>query len=249
MDAGLALPLLVALIAFVLAGVTSTVAWNRSRDERRRREARIAALAAAIHDKPLDGPTPAGSAGDLFATGDLSTTGDLFTTRQHAGVGSRFATVAAVGLVVCGGVAALAVVSSSASGEATVRRESGATAASEPSKTSAIEPLELVALGHDRDGDRLTVRGVVRNPASGTALDRVTAVVLVDPRHRHGDDPDRGARRHVPQEPIGARRQHEQRRRRRARKHDERFALSLERPLDRSGGHELGTRPHAHENG
>ena len=46
--------LLVALIAIVLAGVTSTVAWNRSRDERRRREARIAALAAAIHDEPLD---------------------------------------------------------------------------------------------------------------------------------------------------------------------------------------------------
>jgi hypothetical protein len=170
--------LLVALIAVVLAGVTSTVAWNRSRDERRRREARIAALAAAIHDEPLDGPTPAGSAGNLFATGDLSATGDLFTTRQHAGVGFRFATVAAIGLVVCGGVAAFAVVSSSASGEATVRRESSATAP-EPAKTSAIEPLELVALGHDRDGDRLTVRGVVRNPASGTALDRVTAVVFV----------------------------------------------------------------------
>jgi hypothetical protein len=165
--------LLVALIAIVLAGVTSTVAWNRSRDERRRREARIAALAAAIHDEPLDGPTPTGSVGDRF------TTGDLFTTRQHGGAGSRFAVVAAVGLLVCGGVAALAVVSSSASGEATVRRESSGTGALEPPQTSAIEPLELVALGHDRDGDRLTVRGVVRNPASGMALDRVTAVVLV----------------------------------------------------------------------
>ena len=165
--------LLVALIAIVLAGVTSTVAWNRSRDERRRREARIAALAAAIHDEPLDGSTPAGSAGDR------STTGDLFTTRQHAGTGSRFATVAAAGLLVCGGVVALAVVSSSVSGEATVRRESSTTAAPEPPRTSAIEPLELVALGHDRDGDRLTVRGVVRNPVSGTALDRVSAVVLV----------------------------------------------------------------------
>jgi hypothetical protein len=165
--------LLVALIAVVLAGVTSTVAWNRARDERRRREARIAALAAAIHDEPLHDPVPAGSAGDLFKTGDL------FTTSQHSGTGSRFATVAAVGLLVCGGVAALAVVSSSASGEATVRGESSATRAPEPSQTPAIEPLELVALGHDRDGDRLTVRGVVRNPASGTALDRLTAVVLI----------------------------------------------------------------------
>jgi hypothetical protein len=158
--------LLVALIAIVLAGVTSTVAWNRSRDERNRREARIAALAAAIHDEPLDGPAPAGSAGDPF------TTGDMFTTRPHAGAGFRFATVAAVGLLVCGGMVALAVVSSSASGEATVPRESSATAATESPQTSAIEPLELVALGHDRDGDRLTVRAVVRNPASGMALDR-----------------------------------------------------------------------------
>jgi len=159
--------LLVALIAIALAAATGAVAWNRSRDERRRREARIAALAAAIHDEPLAGPAPAGTAGDLF------------TTRQQAGVGSRFATVAAVGLLVLGGVAALAVVSSSALGEATVRSKSSATAAPEPEQTSRIEPLELVALGHDRDGDRLTVRGVVRNPASGMALDRVTAVVLV----------------------------------------------------------------------
>jgi hypothetical protein len=165
--------LLVALIAVALAAATSAVAWKRSRDERRRRDARIAALAAEIHDEPLGDPTPAGSAGDLFATGDL------FTTRQPASAGSRFATVAAIGLLVCGGVAALAVVSSSATGEATVRRESTPTGAPEPPKTSAIEPLELVALGHDRDGDRLTVRGIVRNPVSGPALDRVTAVVLV----------------------------------------------------------------------
>jgi hypothetical protein len=159
--------LLVALIAIALAAATSAVAWNRSRDERRRREARIAALAAAIHDEPLASPTPS------------ETAGDLFTTRQHAGAGSRFATVAAVGLLVFGGVAALAVVSSSARGDATVRSESSATAAPEPQQSSTIQPLELVALGHDRDGDRLTVRGVVRNPASGMALDRVTAVVLV----------------------------------------------------------------------
>jgi hypothetical protein len=40
-------------------------------------------------------------------------------------------------------------------------------------------PLELVALGHDRDGDRLTVRGVVRNPAAGAPVDRLVAIVFV----------------------------------------------------------------------
>jgi outer membrane biosynthesis protein TonB len=77
--------LLVALIAIALATATGVVAWNRSHDERWRREARIAALAAAIHDEPLAGPTPAGTAWRLF------------TARQHVGAGSRFATVAAVG--------------------------------------------------------------------------------------------------------------------------------------------------------
>ena len=80
---------------------------------------------------------------------------------------------------ILGGVAALAVVSSSASGRSDRSKRIDATASPEPEQTSRIEPLELVALGHDRDGDRLTVRGVVRNPASGMALDRITAVVLV----------------------------------------------------------------------
>jgi hypothetical protein len=35
-----------------------------------------------------------------------------------------------------------------------------------------------VALGHERDGDRLTVRGVVRMP-SGSGIDRLTAVVFL----------------------------------------------------------------------
>ena len=157
--------LLVALTAIVLTATMSAVAWSSSREERRRSEARIAALAAEIHDEPAVGPTMIGSAGDLF------------TTRQDVRGGSRFATVAAAGLFVCGSVAALAVVSSSASGQAPPRNESVAGRADAPHAT--VEPIELVALGHDRDGDRLTVRGVVRNPSSGAALDRVTAVVLV----------------------------------------------------------------------
>jgi len=43
----------------------------------------------------------------------------------------------------------------------------------------AALPLELVALGHERDGESLIVRGIVRNPASGAAVDRLTAVVFL----------------------------------------------------------------------
>src|SRR5438093_966441 len=37
----------------------------------------------------------------------------------------------------------------------------------------------VVALGHQRDGDRLIVRGVIRNPSSGGRTDRLTAVVFL----------------------------------------------------------------------
>jgi hypothetical protein len=47
------------------------------------------------------------------------------------------------------------------------------------SPAAAPLPLELVALGHERIGDQLTVHGVVRNPPTGAAIDRLTAVVLV----------------------------------------------------------------------
>ena len=43
----------------------------------------------------------------------------------------------------------------------------------------AARELELVALGHERLGDQLTVRGVVRNPPSGAGMPQLTAVVLL----------------------------------------------------------------------
>jgi hypothetical protein len=52
-----------------------------------------------------------------------------------------------------------------------------------PSGLSARSPgpatLELVALDQEPAGDRMTVRGVVRNPAAGTDLEHLTAVVVV----------------------------------------------------------------------
>jgi hypothetical protein len=38
-------------------------------------------------------------------------------------------------------------------------------------------PLELVRLGHQRDGDTLLVSGVVRNPAPGSRVDNARVVL------------------------------------------------------------------------
>ena len=162
--------LLVTAISMFLAAIMSAVAWHSSRAERRRSEARIAALAAEIHDEPeTGGPVAPGV-----------TPGDLFAARQPARGGVRLATVAAAGLFVCGSGVALAVVSSSASGN--VSNPSALTTVeprAESPNAAMPEPIELVALGHEREGDRLVVRGIVRNPSSGAVLDRVTAVVLL----------------------------------------------------------------------
>ena len=71
--------------------------------------------------------------------------------------------------------AALAIVLSA--GPRGVAHDTGAAPVAAPAP--APVPLELVALGHERDGDRLTVRGVVRNPAAGAEIDGVTAVVFL----------------------------------------------------------------------
>jgi hypothetical protein len=49
-----------------------------------------------------------------------------------------------------------------------------------PASAGASVPasLELISMRHEREGDTLTVSGLVRNPTSGPSLEDVTAVVL-----------------------------------------------------------------------
>jgi len=132
-------------------------------EQRRRSDARVAALAAAIRDDAGVVPEPA----DLFAR--------PAQTRSRLGVAFAF------GILAIASIAALFVVFSNAPGIA------GAPVASAgpPVQTAAATgaPLELVALTSDRDADRLVVRGAVRNPSAGTGLTRLTAVVLLFDRN------------------------------------------------------------------
>jgi hypothetical protein len=165
--------LLVTLASTVLAAIMSVVAWRIAGDERRRSEARIAALAADIH----------GVEGALRRIDDLelrprsagSTGTDLFTTVQPRS-GSRWPAVVAGGVFVLVSAAAIVIVLSGGS-SGTTHASNQAPAVIPP--PVAGRPLELVALGHERDGDRLTVRGIVRNPESGAPVDRLTAVVFL----------------------------------------------------------------------
>jgi hypothetical protein len=171
---------LVTLLSLGLAAVMTLVAWRLARDERRRSEARVVALAGEIQpsgDLPLQHRTPVATGNDLFAG-----------TAHRSGSSSRTAAVVMGAVAV---VLAAAFLWSSAS-------RSSAASSSQPSKSSApqdrataaaparqvastptVAPLELTALTHERDANKLTVRGLVRNPASGRAIQGITAVVFL----------------------------------------------------------------------
>ena len=175
--------IVVTLLSLTLAAIMSVVAWRLVREERRRSEARVAALAVEIHSaeapRAMMNDLPFGEAPVV-----VSTSSDLFAAAQPgASSGSRLAAVIALGVFVVGSGAALAVVLSSGSrgvaNPALTLVGSGSSRTLRTDAPAEPAPLELVALGNERDADRLTVRGVVRNPPSGSEVSRLTAVVFL----------------------------------------------------------------------
>ena len=170
--------LLVTVISIALAAVMGVIAWRIGNEERRRSQSRIAALAAEIHaaTDPLPlrivatdlelRPRVAGPAGT-----------DMFAVAERGEASRRWPAVMAAGVFVVATAVALIIVLSGGS-NGTTHASNQAVAAPAVSQAVAA-PLELVALGHERDGDRLIVRGVVRNPAAGARVDRLTAVVFL----------------------------------------------------------------------
>jgi hypothetical protein len=143
--------LVIAVVSLLLTIVMSSVAWRAAANERLRSAARVTMLAEAIHGA---------SAGDGPA---------LFTATQQPATPSRLAVALTIGAFVVSAGVALGVV-------LTVEARNARAGSTQPGEGA---PLELVALGHEREGDRLIVRGVVRNPLAGQALGHLTAVVFV----------------------------------------------------------------------
>jgi len=219
---------LVTLLSLTLAAVTTTLAWRLARAERRRSDARVAALAAEIesargprastvsprseraeareHRESSVPPARAGAGAAItddlplrdarepwsvarVASGvPVATGGDLFAAARPAPMRSRSAAVFVAGMLLVGCAASLVLVLSESRPDparsgpaASATPQVSASAPSlTPQQTAAqAAPLELVALTHERDADRLTVRGVVSNPASGAVVNQLTAVVFL----------------------------------------------------------------------
>lgn len=179
--------LVVTLVSLVLAVVMSVVAWRVAREERARADARVQALASDIQ-------TAVAAAGGRRPEPMLRAvvpakpdTVDLFTAQHASAASSRSVLVVGIGLFVFATLAALAVVLTSGTRGTGTRHAVNATdqihgtATADPARpTGAINPssLDLVALGHERDGNRLVVRGVVSNPTTVGTAGPLTAVVF-----------------------------------------------------------------------
>jgi hypothetical protein len=149
--------LVVTGLSLLLAGFMSAFAWRMSREERRRSDTRIAALSSAIYE-------------------DVDDEAELIASRLFeepaASSTARFGVAAGVGACAVAAIAGLTLMAARSTHREPVR---AAVARTQPSEA----PLELLALEHERNGNQLTVRGMVRNPAEAAERDGLAAVVLL----------------------------------------------------------------------
>ena len=159
--------LVVTGLSLLLAGFMSAVAWRMTREERRRSDARVAMLAAAIYENE---DNPPAAVNQLM---QQQTSASSWMRPIVTAIAGAFA------VATLGGAAIIGV--RSATG-----RPAEASRASDPAPGASLQagdrsdaPLELLALEHERDGERLVVRGIVRNPAGARERDGLVAVVLL----------------------------------------------------------------------
>ena len=148
------------------AAVAIAIAWRVVREDRRRSDARVTALAADLGGPDLE-----------LRPFDMRT--DFFRHEAAGHGGSRLTIVLAVGVLAVGTALGVIVAASRGARPDAAGTGVAATRAAQDGRTAEAPPLELVALGHDRDADRITVRGIVRNPTGGAAQDHLDVVVFL----------------------------------------------------------------------
>jgi hypothetical protein len=174
--------LAVTLLSLAIAIGASSLAWRVMRDERLRSEARIAVLAADLgiedDERPLHTSRRAEPAAAVeIRTADdpvVAPAGTLFAPKVRERSAWRFAAGVGVAALLVAAVIGTLVLTSRGTPHAPAEP---APAAAAPAPVPADVPLELLALGHEREADRLTVRGVVRGVAP--AQRPLTAVVAL----------------------------------------------------------------------
>jgi hypothetical protein len=151
------------LVAAAFAGVT----WQVLREERRRTDARVAALGAMI-DGPLDPATGPGGAQRA----------ELFDTERPSAVRGAPLTKLAIGFAVA--IVVIVAIAMTGGHPHAPQATATPTAAAGESPAAATAPLELISMRPERNGDTLTVTGLVRNVSPAPESGLIAVVFAFD---------------------------------------------------------------------
>jgi hypothetical protein len=155
--------------SLALTGFMSALAWKLRREERRRSDARVAVLAEALYDDDAD---------KSQVVSRLLETQPASSWKQRAlaiGVGGAAVAIAASLMAIPARSPEGSRSDATRAGSAKLQPTDGS-ARLQPSETA---PLELIALEHERDGEALVIRGLLRNPPGAAERDGLSAVVLL----------------------------------------------------------------------
>jgi hypothetical protein len=144
---------IVTVTAVAVACAAAAYAWQLARGERRRSDARVAALAAAIDDTSAEAKTL------------------MFERAPRSGLQGRPLVKVGVGLAMAVGIIVLIAMSGD-------RHAAAADQTSAAARTQTAQELELVSMRHARAGANLKVTGLVRNRGAA-ATAPISAVIFV----------------------------------------------------------------------
>ncbi len=168
----------VTLVSLALASAMSLLTWRMVALDRRRESARVEALVDLARDLPSHDMAMEGGA---YQTPPEEPGSDLFAgSERESPAGRRFVAIVTVAAVMAIGVGALMFARTESTAGSPTETASGGIATTDAAAVgTAGVPLELMSLRHEREGEKLTITGLVINPRHGARVERASAVVFV----------------------------------------------------------------------
>ena len=173
--------LVLSVISLCAAAVVAVLAWSIVRDDRQRTAARVAALASTALDESAtvvpvqttreSGLHDAGVDAGIHDQGDR-TPSVIAATRPAAVQGHPLVKVA-VGIA----MSVALIVFIAMSGD---RQQDRGPAPTTVAATQQDSALELLSMRHEREGDALSVTGLVRNPGAAAARGVIAVIFAFD---------------------------------------------------------------------
>jgi len=168
--------LIVTAVAIAVAAAAVITLFVAFREERRRSEARVAALrlmagSPGAAGEILDDDIPLApiDAGDLAIDDDASAARPMFGDAPRPSPWGHRAAAAVVMLAIVATAGYVLI----------PRRQAGAGTAASAAPVTAAAPLELLSLRHSHEEGRLVITGLVQNPRAGETLTRVVATAFL----------------------------------------------------------------------